>query len=81
MSIQAALNFIQYLRSNDAARAAMLALRDDASLAALVEQGASAGFHFTVQELARAHGLDWTMRAQVYASRAGALSPVKDAQT
>ena len=80
MSIQAALNFIQYIRTNDAAREAILALRYDATLATLVEQGASAGFHFTAQDLARAHGLDWKMRAQVYASRTDALSPVKDAQ-
>ena len=80
MSIQAALNFIQYLRSNDAARDAIMALRDDATLAALVEQGAGAGFHFTALDLVRAHGVDWKMRAQVYASRADVLSPENDAQ-
>lgn len=80
MSIQSALNFIQYIRSNAAAREAILALGYDATLASLVEQGASAGFNFTAQDLARAHGLDWKMRAQVYSSRADALSPVNDAQ-
>ena len=80
MSIQAALNFIQHIRTNDAAREAILALRYDATLAALVEQGARAGFHFTAQDLERAHGLDWKMRAQVYSSRADTLSPIKDAQ-
>lgn len=80
MSLQAALNFIQYVRTDAAAREAIRALNHDGSLALLVDQGASAGFVFSAQELVRAHALDWKMRAQVYSSRAEALSGVKDAQ-
>lgn len=80
MSIQSALNYIQFVRTNAAAREAILALGHDATLAAVVEQGAGAGFDFSAQDLARAHGLDWKMRAQVYSSRADASSPLKDAQ-
>lgn len=62
MTLQAALAFLGEARRDEALRSALEALGDEVSFEALVGLGASSGFHFTPEELQRAHALDWQMR-------------------
>ncbi|MEM1153592.1 MAG: Nif11-like leader peptide family natural product precursor [Pseudomonadota bacterium] len=80
MSAQQALDYIRHIRSHSAARADIEAILETGSLAQLVALGAQAGFHFSPRELQSAHGLDWSMRAHLYSSRAGQSGSENDTQ-
>lgn len=67
MSIQNGIEFIQQVRSNEELRDQVRALEESSTpehgdLTGLVRIGAEAGFHFTVDELRKAHTHDWAMR-------------------
>jgi predicted ribosomally synthesized peptide with nif11-like leader len=67
--IQEALAFIGQARRDEALGRDIDARDEDDSLEALVGVAERAGFHFTVEELQRAHALDWDMRRARYAPR------------
>lgn len=73
MSIQGALDFLRAARRDEGL---IRALDVDADLdwSDLADIGARAGFRFTIDELQRAHVLDWQMRWARY-------SPSLDAKT
>jgi predicted ribosomally synthesized peptide with nif11-like leader len=61
MAIQDALEFLRAARRDEALRRDLEAA-DDGGTEDLVRVAARAGFHFTPDELRRAHVLDWQMR-------------------
>jgi hypothetical protein len=74
MPMQDALNFFRAARRDeDLIRA--LDVDADLDWTDLVEIGTRAGFDFTLDELQRAHGLDWTMRLARYSGDAKTDAP------
>lgn len=67
MTLSAALSFLGEVRRDEALRAAVEALGDEADLDSLIDLAGSAGFGFDADELQRAHALDWQMRWARYA--------------
>ena len=66
MSIQNALAFLHQARRDEAIQRA-LDVPNDLDWPDLVQIGAQAGLDFSVEELQRAHALDWRMRWARYA--------------
>lgn len=60
MSLQSALDFIAWLRTNPELAAE---LRRGGSLDAAAERGRGLGYDFSAEELRLAHQSDWTLRA------------------
>ena len=66
MSIQAALKFIQLVQNNDQVHEQIETLGIDGKLQDIVELAQKKGFNFTCEELRKAHGCDWNMRARYF---------------
>ncbi|ETX02341.1 MAG: hypothetical protein ETSY1_03980 [Candidatus Entotheonella factor] len=62
MSVQAAFEWIQQLRADEALTRHILALTVPPDLEHVVQLGAQMGLMFTVDELGAAHKHDWQMR-------------------
>lgn len=62
MSIEHALAFLREARRDEALGRTLDALDGDATWESLVQGAARAGYRCTVDELQRAHALDWGMR-------------------
>jgi predicted ribosomally synthesized peptide with nif11-like leader len=62
MSIQQALQFIQEIRGDEQLREQVASLRASGVLQELVSLGTERGFHFSEEDLRRAHQHDWAMR-------------------
>ena len=76
MSLQAALQWMQHVRGDEAQRQALRDLGDDVTSERLVALGAAAGFSFTAEELQQAHRHDWAMRwARYNKPRAAETAP------
>jgi Nif11 domain len=60
--LQTALDFVGAARVDEDLQRRLEELGDDVSFEQLVAVAAHAGHHFTVQELRRAHALDWRLR-------------------
>jgi hypothetical protein len=69
MSLQAAMDFIRIAREDDALRARIGESDEEASLEAIAEIGAQAGFAFSAEELRSAFKHDWNMRWAHFGSR------------
>jgi predicted ribosomally synthesized peptide with nif11-like leader len=70
MTMHAALDFLRVARADERIQRALAEVEYDATAEALVRIAREAGFDFTVDELDRAHTLDWRMRRARYAARA-----------
>jgi hypothetical protein len=69
MAIQDALAFLAQARREERLAREVEALGDDAPLESLAAVGERAGYLFTVEELRRAHALDWNLRRARYLPR------------
>jgi nitrogen fixation uncharacterized protein len=70
MSLQAAISFLRQARIDEDLRDDLDALQGDVSFPALVAVAGRAGFHFSADELRRAHAYDWQMRWARYQNAA-----------
>jgi predicted ribosomally synthesized peptide with nif11-like leader len=69
--IQAALQFLQAARRDDAMRLELRGLCRDVTTEDLVRLAQANGFSFTADDLQRAHTIDWRLRGAYYLGGVG----------